>query len=522
MAASAQDLGAGLGPGAGAAPSALGGAAPLVVDRDAAPAPCGAYQRLVSFAFSRSALLRNVALRIGLTFWLLFNACLAVAGWSFYTTMQQRVLERTDDALLERYAFIGAVHEARGLDGVIEIARGRELLPMRSSMGFHLAGPDGALIAGNVPAPPPTDDDGWSIVRGDEVGMPEDSRRYRFLTVPLGEDVLSLGRDLGPLDELKSVAVHCLAYMFGFSTLLALIGAALISRRLKRRSDGWADALDRLAGGTLAARLPVSCARDSIDDMALTVNAALGRLEANVETMRQVSTNIAHDLKTPMNRLWIHLEDAAGEIGAPETDRLENALGDALDEAKHVNDTFEALLRVAQIEGGARRTKFRHFDLAEVLRTAAEVYEPVVEDACDSLVLAVPPGASLPMHGDRELVLQLVVNLLENAIRHCPDPDSGRGGPIEIGGRETGDGAVELFVADRGPGIPEAERERVFERLYRLERSRTTSGTGLGLALVKAVADLHCGRIALADEAPGLRVTVSFERDCPVRGKGAR
>ena len=528
MAASAGSLGANAGrdggSGMGAAPSALGGAAPLVVDRDAAPAPCGPYQRLFSFACSRSALLRNVALRIGLTFWLLFNACLAVAGWGFYTTMQQRVLDRTDDALLERYALVGAVYEASGIDGVIEIARGRELLPMHSSMGFHLSGSDGERIAGNVPAPPPedVDGDGWSIVRGGEVGMPSDSERYRFLTVPLGEDTLSLGRGLGPLDELRSVAAHCLAYMFGFSTLLALLGAALISRRLKRRSDGWADALDRLAGGALAARVPVSCARDSIDDMALTVNAALGRLETNVETMRQVSTNIAHDLKTPMNRLWIHLEDAAGEIGAPDTDRLEHALGDALDEAKHVNDTFEALLRVAQIEGGARRTKFHHFDLAEVLRTAAEVYEPVVEDSCDSLVLSLSSDASLPMHGDRELVLQLVVNLIENSIRHCLDPETGRGGPIEIGGRETGDGAVELHVADRGPGIPEAEREKVFQRLYRLERSRTTGGTGLGLALVKAVADLHCGRIALSDEAPGLRVTVSFARDCPVGGKGAR
>ena len=123
MAASAQDLGAGLGPGAGAAPSALGGASPLVVDRDAAPAPCGPWQRLVHFSFARSALLRNVALRIGLMFWLLFNACLAVAGWGFYTTMQQRVLERTDNGLLERYALVGSVYESQGMDGVAEIAR---------------------------------------------------------------------------------------------------------------------------------------------------------------------------------------------------------------------------------------------------------------------------------------------------------------------------------------------------------------------------------------------------------------
>ena len=385
MAASAQAFEAGAAP-----PSALGGAAPLVVDRDAAPAPCGPWQRLVHFSFARSSLLRNVALRIGLMFWLLFNACLAVAGWGFYTTMQQRVLERTDAALVERLALIESVYETRGLDGLMDIAKGRELLPMHSSMGFHLAAADGSRVAGNVPAPPPADVDGFGIVRGDDVGMPEDSRRYRFLSAPLDGGTLSLGRDLGPLDELRDVAGHCLAYMFAFSTLLALLGAVLISRRLKRRSDGWADALARLAGGTLSERLPVSCARDSIDDMALTVNAALGRLETNVETMRQVSTNIAHDLKTPMNRLWIHLEDAAGEIGAPDTVRLEGALGDALDEAKHVNDTFEALLRVAQIEGGARRTKFRHFDLAEVLRTAAEVYEPVVEDSCDSLVLNLP------------------------------------------------------------------------------------------------------------------------------------
>ena len=298
-----------LDPGAAPAgpPSALGGASPLIVDGDRVPEPCGWWQRAVAAAFARAPLLRNVAFRIGALFWLLFNLCLAFAGWGAYETLQARLLARLDDALLERYALVGAVYEAEGIDRVIEISRSRELLPMESSVGFHLAGPDGRKIAGNVPMH--DFESGWSVVPGSAFGMDGAVDGYRFLTVPLGENTLALGLSLEPLTEMREVARHCLLLVFAVTTVLALLCAAWVSRRLRRRGDGWARALERLAAGDLAERLPVSCTRDSIDDMALTVNAALERLARNVDTMREVSTNIAHDLKTPLNRLCIHLEE---------------------------------------------------------------------------------------------------------------------------------------------------------------------------------------------------------------------
>ncbi len=494
-------------------PSVLGDTGPLVVDRSTCPRPSTLWQGVRKSLFARSPLLKSVAFRIGFTFWLLFNVCLGFAGWGAYETLQQRVLSRIDDALLERYALIGAAFEGGGIERVLELSRGPELLPMRSSLGFFLADPEGERIGGNVPVAPMHE--GWSVVRGFELGTESGHDQYRFLTVPLGDYTLSLGKSLGPLTEMRDVAGHCLLLMFAVSTTLALMFAAFIAQRLRRRTEGWSGALERLAGGNLAMRLPISPAQDSIDDMALTVNAALERLARNVDAMRGVSTAIAHDLKTPLNRLYIHLEEAVADIGALDTSRLERSLDEAIEEARHINQTFEALLRVSQIESGARRKRFEHFDLTEVLRTVGEIYEPVVEESCTALRLGFDPTGSLPMYGDRELVMQLVVNLVENAVHHCGRTgDHPEAGVIEIAGGRR-DGHVWLSVNDRGPGVPEAEREKVLQRLYRMENSRSTRGTGLGLSLVKAVADLHCGRVVLSDNAPGLRFEVSFDRDCP-------
>ena len=539
MASDAMPLEAGAGPAPGRTSALVAGegASPLIVDRGSCPAPCTWWQRAARGAFARSTLLRSVAFRIGFAFWLLFNLCLAFAGWGAYETLQARVLMRLDEDILERYALIETVHAERGIEAVEALSRERERLPMESAMGFALVGADGARVAGNVEMPPAVE--GWSVVTGEALGVPGDTGKYRFLTVELDEHTLALGKSLEPFVEIREVAAHCLLVMFAASTALALLCALWVTQRLRRRADGWSRALERLAGGDLAQRLPVSSVQDSIDDMALTVNAALERLARNVDTMREVSTNIAHDLKTPLNRLHIHLEEAAtevaegalgtgtgrtGEGGSGEADgasRLERSLEAALEETAHVNATFEALLRVAQIEGGARRRKFAHFDLREVLSTVAEIYEPVVEEACQSLRTGFDPALALPMYGDRELLMQLVVNLVENAVRHCHDgPECEDAGTIEIRGGQSGDGHVWLAVADRGPGIPEAEREKVFQRLYRLERSRTTRGTGLGLSLVRAIAELHCGRVELSDNAPGLCFRVSFDRNCPTEGPG--
>ena len=384
--------------------------------------------------------------------------CFALAGAFFYETLQQRLLERVDRSLDERLASVREVFEVSGIEGVVDIARQRDRLPMQNSMGFHLS-EGGRRIAGNVPVGPL--EKGWSVVRGSELGLDDDGGRYRILTTTLGGYDLSLGKSLYAWEELRAVALNCLLWTLAGSTLLAIAVSAFIARRMQRRIWGLSEAIGRVALGDLDARIPLSGRCDDIDGMSATINDALDRLSRSVDGMRQVSTDIAHDLKTPLNRLYIQLEEAAGRVdlhrharreerdgtavtlGAGGRDRdAGEAVGDtdedtdgdtdgdgdgrgigealemALEEARGIDATFEALLRIAQIEAGARRARFDTFDLGAVLTTVAEIYEPVTEESGQSLQLDLAPDASLPVHGDRELVTQLLVNLVENAIHH--------------------------------------------------------------------------------------------------------
>lgn len=488
--------------------------APLRGRSDACPTPTTLWQRARRALYARSPLLRSSAFRMAISFWLLLVACNGAAGYFFYERLQESAMDRVDSTIQDRLEIVRTVFELGGLDGVIETALSREDRPMHFDVGFNLSAPNGARLVGNLPQA--VQADGWSTMSGAEVGLPGDAN-YRFFTTDLGEYRLTLGRSLNMIDQMRDVAINCLLWAFAVSIALALLAAWWLMRRSSQRMLGFGVALNRVADGHLTARVPVSSANDDIDTMALTVNAALERLNGNVDSLRQVSTDIAHDLKTPLNRLYILLDEAAGHAQRLERDAgapIAQALDDALGEAEHINATFEALLRVAQIEAGSRRAHFAHFDLAETLATACEIYAPVVEDSCAGLDLRFDIARALPMYGDRELVLQLIVNLIENAIRHgCGEQRPDVRIAIEAGERG---GEVWLTVIDSGPGIPDAMHEKVFQRLFRLERSRTTSGTGLGLSLVKAIADLHCGSIELADNQPGLRFTVRFDRDCPL------
>lgn len=449
--------------------------------------------------YARTALPRSFAFRTGLAFWVLFMACFGVAGVFFYETLQQRVLERVDASITDRLAGIEAVYRTEGIDAVVRIARQRDALPMQTSMGFHLS--EGQeRIAGNVPVCPV--EDGWAILTGTELGLEGDEGHYRFLTTTIGDYDLSLGQSLYALEELRAVALNCLLWALAGSTLVAIAAAAWLARRTQRRLGALRGAIGRVASGDLDARIPLSGHCDDIDAMSGAINAALERLSRSVEGMRQVSTDIAHDLKTPLNRLWIQIDEAATRSRAGHC--VGDALELALEDARGIDATFEALLRIAQIEAGARRARFAPFTLDTVLENVAEIYEPVIEEQRQTLTLDCAPDAPLALHGDRELVTQLVVNLLENASHH-----GGEGVNIRLG-CGTASGRPFLVVADDGPGIPAAERDRVLQRLYRLERSRTTRGTGLGLSLVKAIVELHGGELALEDDRPGLKVTVRF------------
>ncbi|BCH62768.1 hypothetical protein RvVAR0630_pl09100 (plasmid) [Agrobacterium vitis] len=239
---------------------------------------------------------------------------------------------------------------------------------------------------------------------------------------------------------------------------------------------------------------------DEIDVLSTEVNVALTRLESSVITLKQVTTDVAHDLKTPIARTFLILEDS---LQSDVPGDMKNGIEIALVELKSTAETFDAVLRIAQIESRSRTTNFRVFNLKSLVRDIYEVYEAIAVDAGYDLTLANSISDAW-IDGDPDLVKQLLANLLANAMRHTP-----AGSKIVLS-LSNNDNTIYLSISDNGPGIPREEHERVFDRFYRLEKSRTTAGSGLGLTLVKAIVGLHGANINLLDNDPGLSVVVGF------------
>jgi signal transduction histidine kinase len=263
--------------------------------------------------------------------------------------------------------------------------------------------------------------------------------------------------------------------------------------------------LSKVSHGDIANRVPLTGSGDDLDKVAAQINATLAHLQKLIESVNQASSDIAHDLKKPIGRLRRRLEEALSAKGDPKEFR--GRVEESLEELDSIVETFEALLRITQLEAGARKARFCDVDLGSVLAEVADIYEPVVEEAGDSLESAVPTSLKGRIRGDRELLTQLFANLIENAIRHSPKG-------IRIGVSLLNQvGRYVAVVWDTGPGIPTDERGNVFRRLYRLERARSTPGSGLGLSMVAAIADLHGASLELHDNKPGLRINVIFPKE---------
>lgn len=291
--------------------------------------------------------------------------------------------------------------------------------------------------------------------------------------------------------------------VFGWASFavvaLAIAGGIWLAKRVQRRLDAIADTMNAISHGQLDARIPLIGSNDDIDLLSSRVNAALDRLSTMVDGVRQVSNDIAHELKTPLNRLQLMVESA---IRKPRNNRRE--LHDALEEIGRLDATFEAMLRIARIESGAGKSRFAAIDLAQLLNDLVEIFADVAADEGRRLSFAGPPSG-IQIEGDRDLVTQLFVNLIENALRHAPPSSAIHVSLVREQSRIVG------TVADDGPGIPAAERTNVLRRLYRLDKSRSTPGSGLSLSIVAAIAELHGADLVLDDNAPGLRVTVVFD-----------
>jgi signal transduction histidine kinase len=277
------------------------------------------------------------------------------------------------------------------------------------------------------------------------------------------------------------------------------------------------DTAQTIMHGDLTGRLPIAGTGDELDRLASHLNAMLERLEALMRGLKEVSDNIAHDLKTPLTRLRNRCEEALRVAG--DKDQYRAALETTIEESDGLIRTFNALLMIARAESGQARDDMREFDAAEIAHDIGELYEPLAEEK--GIALKVEADAPARIKGNRELVSQALANLVDNAIKYAEPRKAVNGAPAEIVVRALNEGdRILLTVADSGPGIPEADRGRVVERFVRLEQSRSQPGSGLGLSLASAVARLHGGELTLEDNRPGLKSIIALPRGGPVQSAG--
>ncbi len=428
----------------------------------------------------------SVIVLLGVVYWL---ATEEMEG-QLRTTIQAEA-----NSLVELYRREGRFALAKAVEGRLKDARDRDAAYIYQEI-------DGDRLAGIGVAPPPFS--GWRDLRLVEpchdCNAHDEREQYLGLGIILEDTALIVAHQLDSLHEIQEALLRSFGWTLGLTLMLALAGGIFLGQGALRRVDAINRATREIVAGNLSQRLPMKGARDELDILAANINHMLDRIGQLMANLQQVTSDIAHDLRTPLGRLRQRLEAARDKELTLEGHQC--ALDDAIKETDAILKTFAALLRIAQIESRARRGRFKDVDLSEVVSTIIDAYETVAEDHGQRLEGHIKPNVRV--RGDGDLLTQLLANLVENAIRHCPagtdvalslDRDAGR--PV-------------LTVADTGPGIPPEDRDKVLHRFYRVEQSRTTFGSGLGLALVKAVADLHDATLELADNVPGLRVTIRF------------
>ncbi len=457
-----------------------------------------------------TSLLRSRVLRIALIYLCLFSASILVLVAIIYWTTTDSLSRQIDATIDAEIRGLAEQYQQRGPAGLVESIRRRSATNDPARGLYLLVDRSLTPLAGNLSRWPDEvpEPGGWvtfPLEFPDAEGGGINFGRARLFD--LGEGLrLLVGHDIRERTRVSHLIRETL--IWGIAAIIALtsIGGLLMSRSLLRDIERINATSREIMAGDLGQRIPVSGRDDEFDQLAANLNAMLDRIEQLLESMKQVSDNIAHDLRGPLTRLRSRLEVTLMEAKSDRDYRA--AIESSIAEADHLLETFKALLSIARAESGAPSESFEPVDLAALMNDAGELFEPLAEQR--GLALAVRIDQAVSLQGDRHLLFQAVSNLLDNAVKFAPE-----GSAIELRLSREGVEAA-LAVADRGPGIPVAERGRVVERFTRLESSRSTPGSGLGLALVAAVAALHGGRLALADNAPGLlaclRLPLSVDR----------
>lgn len=474
--------------------------------------------------------------RLAVIYLCLFTASVLGLLGFIYWSATESVTRQIDSTINAEITGLSEQFDQRGLIGLVQ-AIDRRAGTAGASRGLYLL-VDEAFepIAGNLSRWPDeiADPEGWVTFRleyPDTTGGETNFGRARLFDLGRRFHLL-VGHDIEERSRIAASIRGTLVWSVVIAIGVSLIGGILMSRSLLQQIDGINDTSREIMAGDLSRRIPIGRHGDEIDEVAGNLNAMLDQIERLLQGMTQISDNIAHDLRTPISRLRTGLESAL--IGQADPEDYRETIRGAIEEADNILKTFNALLRIAQAEAGATEAKFEDIDLEAMLRDVAELYEPLAEDKGIKLQLNVVDTADLK--GDRNLLFQAVANLTDNAIKFSTAASAvtltlriGEAGLVQRQGQgqrrrleqRRGQGRrqsqglgqaknIEIIVADQGPGIPEADHERVLERFQRLEASRSTPGNGLGLSLVAAVAKLHSGTLRLEDNEPGLCATLAL------------
>lgn len=448
-------------------------------------------------------LLRTASFGFAALYVLLFAISTCILGVMVFvvarTSLEQQlaVEVQADSTFLQgEYRRAGLHH----LQALID-ARGREPY----APDYLLQGPDGASLAGEIPAQAHLRP-GWLVLPVNEGGDGERAGHVRALVADLGGGLLlAVGDDLSRVTEVEEAIITAFAWSIGLAVLLGIGGGIVLSHAFLARVDGITDTAEAIIAGDLARRIPIRGGGGALDDLAGTLNHMLDRIGTLMDSLRQVSSDVAHDLRTPLSRLYQKLDDARNN--ARSIDQFRHAVDGAVRDAEALTETFSALLRIAQIEGTAPQSVFADTDLSAIVDAVVDAYRPDAEDAGHRIDVAVERG--IIIHGDQELLTQALANLVENVFRHTPE-----GTIMRLQLRRGPGQSCYLTVQDNGPGVAADELPRLTRRFYRGERSRTTLGNGLGLSLVAAVAELHRCRLAIDLVSPGLRISLHFPSAC--------
>ncbi len=454
-------------------------------------------------------LLQTSIFRIALLYLLLLGMTLAVLLGFIYWSTAGLIERQTDETVQAEIRGLAEQYRDEGLVRLMQVIARRSGPEGAPENVYLLTGPGLQPLAGNLTGWPrdAVAEDGWMEVslgrQDDPSGRPHIIRGRAFELA--GGYHLFVGRDTVERGDFRSIVAGALAWSVLPALLLGLLGGALIARYSLSRVDAVRAASEDIVRGDLSRRVPLTGSGDEFDRLATTINAMLERIETLMGGMRLVTDSLAHDLRSPLTRARSAIEMALRrpkESNGDDAESYRQALEQTAAELETILRTFEALINIAQAESGLNRLTLAKLDLSVLTNDLLEVYQPIAEDA--GLELNSEIAADVTIHGHRQLLGQALANLLENAIKY-----SAPGGRIALTLAASAKGVV-LCVADNGPGIPQEQRERVLQRFVRLDDSRGTPGSGLGLSLVAAVAKLHDVKLELGDNRPGLKVTLTF------------